>query len=374
METRNIFKATLVVLFTLLGAYILVIGLPIVVTLLVAIIIASAVRPVVNLLSRVMPEGFAIVLVYLLLALIILIMIFVLVPPMFNQLAVYIEQDWRLAYRLNYAQSIAENFINDFTNDDVSLVAPEQVSEAVEAAIAEFRAITPRLLQNIGNFVASGILIFVMGAYWLTSHLEAKRFILRLTTPAYRSQVRDVIYDIEYTLGSYVRGVITIASIVGILNFIPMQLLQVPNALALAFTIAILTIIPVVGGLIGGVIATLITLVTDPTSALMVFIIFFVVNQIENYILQPRIMSDEVGMNPLLIIVYTSVGFVLGGIVGTLLAIPIMGVIHILTENFIIQPYRSEIDDDKSDEDIIVELEKDQQLIIQSSGKPGQEE
>ena len=364
MDIKSVFKATMVVLLTLLGVYIIFIGLPILITLLIAVIIASAVRPFVNRLTKLMPSALAIIMVYGLITSIFLVVLLVLVPPMLNQLAVYIEQDWRLAMRIIEAQEQAESLISDFTKEEVSLVSPEQIRETVSLAVEEFRASSAGLLRNVGTIFGNVVLIIVMGAYWLTSHIEAKRFLLKLVSPQYRDQVRDTINDIEHTLGSYVRGVITIASIVAILNFIPMQLFGIPNALALALIVGSLTIIPMIGGVIGGIVATLLTLITEPNSALIVAVIFLIVNAIENYILQPRIMSDEVGMNPLLVILYTSVGFILGDFVGALIAIPVMGTFHIILENYVIEPYRATMDDDTPLEEIVVEVEENQQVVV----------
>lgn len=364
MDITNVFKATCVVLLTLLGVYIVFIGLPILVTLLIAIIIASAVRPFVNRLAKIMPSSAAIIIVYGVITTIALVTLLILIPPMLNQLAIYIEQDWRLAMRIIDAQEQAESLISDFTNEEISLVSPDQIRETVSLAVEEFRASSTSLLRNLGTILGNIVLIIVMGAYWLTSHIEAKRFLLKLVPPKYRDNARDTINNVEHTLGSYVRGVVTIASIVAVLNFVPMQLFGIPNALALSLIIGALTIIPMIGGVIGGIIATLLTLITEPSSAIIVAIIFISVNTVENYILQPRIMSDEVGMNPLLVILYTSVGFILGDFVGALIAIPVMGTLHIILENYVIKPYRATMKDDTPMEEIVVEVEDNQQVVI----------
>lgn len=373
MDAKAVFKGTVVVLMTLAGAYILLLGAQIIITLLLAIIIASAVRPAVNALKRMrLPEGASIIIVYGVMALTILTVLFVLIPPMFNQFAIYIEEDWRLASRIIRANQIAERYISDFTAEEVSLVSTEQIREAVSSSVRQFRTILPNLIQNAGNIAANAVLIFVMGAYWLTSHISAKRFILKLTAPNYRDETRIIINDIEQTLGGYVRSAVIISFIVGVLNFIPMYFLGVPNALTMAFIIGTLTIVPMVGGLIGGAVATLLTLITDPPLAIVVLITFLVVSQIENYFLQPRIMSEGVGMNPILVIVYTSIGFVLEGVIGALIAVPMMGVVHILLEHLVIIPHREQMNDDTPEEELVVELEEGDKVIVEKGESDGE--
>lgn len=367
LKVSDIFKATVTILLTLLGAYVIYVSAEILLTLFMAIIVASAVRPAVKLLKRLrIPETIAIIIIYIFLAIGSVLVLFVILPPLFNQFAIYIEQDWRLASRIIQAQQIAEGYFSDVMNEDVSLVSPNQITDAVSTAVDQFESLVPSLLQNVGNIIVGFVLIFVMGVYWLTSHLHAKRFILKMTSPRYRDRTRNIITEIETTMGSYVRGVVIISFLVGFLNFVPMYALGVPNALTLAFIIGLLTAVPMIGGWIGGTIATLLTLTVDPTFALIVLIIFFIVSQIENYILQPRIMSGEVGIDPLLVIIYTSVGFLLNGILGALIAVPTMGALHILVRHLVIEPYRKMIIEkgDKEEEDIMVELGEGEEIIV----------
>ena len=85
------------------------------------------------------------------------------------------------------------------------------------------------------------------------------------------------------------------------------------------------------------------TLVTAPQYVITVFLVFFIITQIENYVLSPRIMSSSVGLDPLLIIVYTAIGFILYGVVGALLAVPLMGTFHILLKHLVIEPHKENI-------------------------------
>ena len=344
MSSGKIFRATLIILLTLTGAYVLILSVHIVIVLLMAVIVASAVRPLIQNLTRWhIPESIAIIIVYLGLAIVITAIFIIVMPPVVNQVAGYIENDGCLAYRIIQAQRHVENIISNVTNDEVSLVAPDEVQATVSNFIAQVRQLAPGMLDNLGSTIGDAILIFVMGAYWLTSHQKAIEFISQLTPGMHRDEVRAMINEIETTLGAYVRGVATISLIVGILNFVVMQLLGVPDALPLAFIIAVTTTIPMIGGLIGGSIVVVLTLVTSPEHVPVVFIIFFTITQFENYILTPRVMGRNVKLDPLLIIIYTAIGFIMLGIVGALTAVPIMRAIHILLTYLVINPYKESL-------------------------------
>jgi predicted PurR-regulated permease PerM len=344
MNGTQIFRGVLIVLLTLLGAYILLLSIRVIMVLLIAVIIASAVRPIVKALTRNgIPESVAIVSVYLVMALGIIAVSLALFPPIFNQFTQYIEDDSELSSRIIRAQNRVENAMEDLTNEEVQLMAPEEVEANVHDFVVRVRDITPGLLDDVGSTVGEAVLIFVMGAYWLTSHEKAMNFLTQLSPIQHRDKVQTIVQEIELTMGSYVRGVVTVASIVGILNFIVLFLLGVPGALTLAAIIAVTTTIPMIGGFLGGAMAIFMTLVAAPDYVPAVLITFLVIQQIENYILSPRIISSQVQMDPLLVIVYTAIGFVMFGIVGALIAVPVMGTVHILLAHTIIEPHKKNI-------------------------------
>jgi len=363
MTTGQTFRNTLIVLLTLIAAYVALLSIRIIIVLVLAIIIASALRPFVTALTkRRVPIGVAIIGIYAALAAIIVLIGVAVLPPVVNKVSLYLENEGRLAYRIIEAQRWVEGIIYDVTNSDVSLVSAEEVRNAVSDFIDQMQEAMPSMLDDISSTLGDAVLIFVMGAYWLTSHEKATSFITQLSPNKYRPRVNQVIDEIEDTMGSYVRGMALISTVVGLLNFAAMQLLGIPNAVTLAFIIAVTTTIPMIGGLIGSVLVILITLVSAPEYVLGVAIITFAVQQIEAYYLGPRIMSDRVGLDPLLIIVYTSIGFVMFGVVGALIDLPIMGTVHILLIHLVIEPYKQSLRQFQTQEGLpVVRREEDEE-------------
>lgn len=342
MTPQQVFKGTLIVLFTLIGAYILLISVRMLIVLLLAVIIASSLRPFVTRLTRWhIPEAAAIVSVYLVAAILMAVVALAILPPIINQVANYIEHDWQLSYRIIQAQNFIANLLSNVTNSEVSLVAPDEIRTSVASFVTQFRHVIPGMVDDLGGTLGDAILIFVMGAYWLTSHQKAKEFVTQLVPFSFRHKTEAIIEEIEDTMGGYVRGVITIATIVGVLNFIGLQLLGVPNALTLSFIVGTTTTVPMIGGLVGGIIIVALTLISAPQHVIAVFVTFFIIQQLESYVLSPRIMANRVGMDPLLVIVYTAIGFLMFGVVGALIAIPVMGTLHILLWHLVIEPHQA---------------------------------
>lgn len=375
MTASNVFKACVVVLLTLLLAYVLVSSYRILIVLTIAFIIACAVRPIVRgMMGWRIPEGLAIVLTYASLISIAILVAIAVFPPIVSQLISYIENDDRLANRIIMAQSFFANLIRDFTNTEVSLISPDDIRSNVANFVAQLRDSTPMVLNNAGGIAGDIILIFVIGVYWLTSREKAIDFAQQLSPGPYKSKVDDLINEIETTMGNYVRGVVTVGSIVALLNFVPDFFLGVPNALLIAMIIGMTTTIPMVGGLIGGITSVALTLLISPYHALIVLVVFLIVQQIENNILSPRIMAGKVGLDPLLVIVYTSIGLVMGGVLGALLAVPVMATIHVMLKHFVLKPYQEEVSDFDTEGGIPIIKDRSRPenglIIVKENGSP----
>jgi predicted PurR-regulated permease PerM len=158
-----------------------------------------------------------------------------------------------------------------------------------------------------------------------------------------REDSQYTLFEIEESMGSYVRGIVFVALFVGMANFIILLLLGIPNAATFAFIIGLTTMLPVVGGFIGGISATLLGLLSSPLHGLAVFGTFVLVQQAEVHYLTPRVMARSIGVDPLLVMVAVFVGFAMYGVIGAVISIPILGTIAILLRDFVLKPYRENI-------------------------------
>jgi putative heme transporter len=131
------------------------------------------------------------------------------------------------------------------------------------------------------------------------------------------------------SLVSYVRATVLVAFIDAVGIGVGLALLKVPLALPLAALVFLTAFIPIIGATLSGAVAVLVALVTNgPLTALVVLIIVIAVQQIEGHLLQPLIMGRAVAIHPLAVIVGIASGLVLGGIVGALIAVPIIAVLN----------------------------------------------
>lgn len=343
MTAQQTFRNTLVVVLTLALAWAFAMSIRIMIVVLVAIIIASAVRPLVLWLQeRRIPQGLAILIVYGGLTLIILTLALLVIPPSIQQLAGYLENEDRLATRIISGMNWAERTIERTFNTDVTFIEPDIVREEVRLRVREFSEHFPNAAAELGAVLGEFILALVVGVYWLTARDEAVNFSTSLFSIGRRALVAEIIREIEVSLGNYMRGLGLIVTFVGVANFIILTIFRVPNAVTIAFIIGITTAIPVVGGFIGAGAGVLLALLSSPVNALITFLSFVVVQQVEVHYLTPRTMAKSVGLNPILVITILFVGFSLGGVIGALIAIPVAGTIYILIKYLVIEPRKDE--------------------------------
>ena len=136
-------------------------------------------------------------------------------------------------------------------------------------------------------------------------------------------------------MGSYVGGALAQAAIAGLAAFLMLVILGVPSPLPLAVIIALLDLIPLVGATIGAVIVGVFTVFADfPTDTIIWAIFAIAYQQFENYVVQPRIQSRAVKLDPFVVVIAALFGGALLGIVGALLAIPSAAALQIAMREY----------------------------------------
>jgi len=346
MTAQQVFRNTLVVVFTVVTCYVLFLSLNIIVILLCAIIIASALRPAVLwLVAHKIPQGGAILLVYLGLLVAIFALFVIVLPPSIQRLGGYIEDDNRLAQKLILANDWAENSLNNIfhPSSPITLFDDNTIPDTVHSAVEGVKKSVPALAGDAGGLFGDIVLVLVIGIYWMTARDETVDFTLQLFSLAKRGMIREIIIEIEQTLGAYVRGVGLVVLFVGVANGILLTIFGVANAVTLAFIIGLTTALPIVGGFIGAGMAAFLALVDKPLSALLTLVSFVLVQQVETHYLTPRTMSNSVHISPILVIVALFIGFAVGGVIGGLIAVPIAGSLMVLARHLVIEPKKEEV-------------------------------
>ncbi len=195
---------------------------------------------------------------------------------------------------------------------------------------------------DLGRAVFSTILaLTTIGFLSLFMLLEAptlRRGVLGTMRPHRRAIVEQIAGRVSRQVTAYVLGTLVLAVLFGIVVLVTLFVLGVPFALLLGLWVALVAMIPLVGGLIAAIPTVLLALLHSPTDGIVVLVVFVSFQLVENHFIYPVVMSRSVRMNPLWVLLAVLIGGNLGGVfgsalgalVGALVAIPVGGAIQII--------------------------------------------
>jgi len=180
---------------------------------------------------------------------------------------------------------------------------------------------------TLGEVVAGFFLVLFTLFFFLRDGGQIWQFLCRmLPRPAQVPVARAGHYS-WVTLVSYVRATVLVAFVDAVGIGIGLAVLRIPLALPLAALVFLGAFIPLIGATLTGAVAVLVALVTNgPVSALLVLAVVIMVQQMEGHVLQPLIMGRAVSLHPLAVILAIATGVVVTGIVGGLVAVPVLAV------------------------------------------------
>lgn len=209
-------------------------------------------------------------------------------------------------------------------------------------SVQELSALVERVGDSVGflfsvvnttfNGVFTVFTLFVLSFYLMVERERLPLKVLWFTKKREHVELaKDVFASIERQLGGWVRGELLLMFIIGLVTYIGLFLLRVPYALPLAILAGLLEIVPNIGPTIAAIPAVLIALVAlNPLMAGIVLLFAIVVQQLENNVIVPKIMSKHAEVNPLVTIVAILTGLKIGGVVGALLAVPVYIIVRTL--------------------------------------------
>ena len=184
----------------------------------------------------------------------------------------------------------------------------------------------------------NAFIIVVLTLYFLASMNSTKAALYQLAPASRRDRVAKLGDRVLAGVGGYVSGAFVVALAAGLSSLVFLFIVGLGEyAVALAFVVALLDVIPMIGATIGAVIVTAIGFATDPTIGLACLVFYVVYQQVENYVIYPRVMSRSVDLPGAVIVIAALVGAALLGVVGALLAIPTAAAILMLVREVFVR-------------------------------------
>ena len=188
------------------------------------------------------------------------------------------------------------------------------------------------------GFFADALIVTILTLYFLAGMNQIKESMWRLAPASRRERVALLGERILDGIGGYVSGAFIVALAAGISTLIFLFIVGLGEyAVALAMVVAFLDVIPMIGATLGAVIVTAIGFATDVKTGVACLIFYLVYQQIENYVIYPRVMSKSVDIPGMVIVIAAVIGATLLGVVGALLAIPTAAAILLITREVFIR-------------------------------------
>jgi predicted PurR-regulated permease PerM len=192
----------------------------------------------------------------------------------------------------------------------------------------------------LGGLLA-GLATILLAFYWSLHEDRAIRACLLVVAPQHRDSARELIAEMQAKLGAYLRGQGLLCLIMAAMVFVVYWLIGLPYVVALAVAAGVLEAVPVFGPVLGAVPALLVALSVSPTKALWVLGAIVLIQQFEGNVLVPRIMDRSVGVSPIVTLLAIVAFSSLGGLPGAVLAIPIAAIIQLLLNRWLLDPAAS---------------------------------
>lgn len=298
-----------------LGLWVTYLILDLLLLLFVAIILTSALAPVVSFFMKFrFPKPLAIVFAYLIMFTVIGAIAAGLVPPL-------VEQSGRL---LNV---LPPKLAEVFKIEDVDL-------STLQSDLRNFSGNLYSVVVTIFNNFLTIIFLLVITFYMLLERDDLKKRAAALFINK-ETRVKTLIEKIEDKLGAWFIGQLMLSIIIGVITYIGLFILSIPYALPLALLAGVMEVVPVVGPIIAAIPAIALAFTISPILSGGVAGMYFVIQQLENHIIVPQVMKRAVGLNPLVVILAVAIGGRLLGIGGALLAVPIVVVIQVIFEDLL---------------------------------------
>ncbi|HCB03885.1 MAG TPA: AI-2E family transporter [Nocardioides sp.] len=303
------------------------------VLILVSLFLAAGLNPAVSFFERRgLRRGYAVIVVIVCVVIAVVLFLVAIVPVITDQVKSITDQapTWfdQLQHNATVEDLDAEYDIIDKARDYVT--GGDFVGTLFGGALGIGLAVLGALFN--------AFIILVLTLYFLSSLETTKNALYRLAPASRRDRVSRLGNRIVESVGAYVSGAFIVATCAGLSSLVFLFAVGLGKyAVALAFVVALLDVIPMIGATIGAVVVTAIAFAEDPKIGLACVVFYVAYQQIENYVIYPRVMSKSVDVPGAVTVIAALVGAALMGVVGALLAIPTAAAILMLTREVFVR-------------------------------------
>lgn len=296
---------------------------------LVGLIIAYLLHPIVRALERRrVPRLIAVLLIYMSFVLIISIGLLNAIPIFTRQL-VELSDDIPRLTKWYYSWLSEWESHKYFLPDSISLGVDRVIIQSQDRLSHTISQLVNNARNTMGKLLGYAVVPFI--AFYLLKDMKVINQVgMSIIPPAYRKQTLSVLRDVNESLGNYIHGQMIIALIVGLCAYIGYWWIDMPYPFVLASFVCLTNIIPYMGPIIGAAPAIVVALTISTKMVVLVLVVNLIIQTIEGNILSPNIVGRSLHLHPLLILFALLAGEAIGGIVGLIVAVPVLAVCKVV--------------------------------------------
>jgi predicted PurR-regulated permease PerM len=303
------------ILATIVGVWLFLQLRAIVLLLVVALVFAGTFNPLVEWIERRgLKRVYALTLLSVALLLVTSLLIFLMGPPLIEQLAQIVRDAPR-----HREQLIALLQQRDITAPLARAVQNAGLQEMFARIESDLVSYSSRAITAVGWAVTTLFLSF----YFLADGKRTQGALYAIVPRDYHMRLARILQNLETIVGGYMRGQLITSAAIGVFTFALLVICKVPNALSLALFAALVDVIPFIGALLATAPAVLAALSLGAPVAIVVLVALFVYQEVENRVLIPRIYGRALRLAPITVVLALLAGGILLGVIGALLALPI---------------------------------------------------
>lgn len=260
------------------------------------------------------------------------------IPPVVNQAGQLVDN------LPGYLNNLLKNDVVQRLDSQYHIVSRFQAELEKRVTSGDFVGTVFGGVLGAGKAVASGVFsaltVLILTLYFLSSLPRVKHAAYGMVPASRRPRFMSLSEEIMRRVGSYAIGQVTVATINAVASFVMMTIIGLKYAAVLAVVVGFLGLIPMVGATLGAAVVCLVAFFDEPKKALIALIYYIVYQQIENYVVAPRIMMRTVSVPGAVTVVAALAGGTLLGVLGALLAIPVAAGLLLIYEEVLVPRQR----------------------------------
>ncbi len=315
--TINISVGTIIKVIVVLGLTVLLFQLyQLVLVLVTAIVIASAVEPATKTLVKLrVPRVLAVVLIYIMLLSVLAGVVYAFVPPLLKETSGLLSDTPSLVEVLGKSNGLGALPAGVDLNEIVN---------SVNQSVTKYSGNVFALVSTVFGGVLTFVLIIVFSFYFAVREKSIEEFIRVIVPKKDEDYVINLWERSQLKIGLWMQGQLLLALIIAVLTFLGLTILGVKYALLLAVVAGLFELIPVFGPILSAIPALAVAFVTGGLPLVgLVLALYIIIQQFENHLIYPLVVTKVVGVPPLIVIISLIVGAQLAGFLGILLSVPL---------------------------------------------------